>query len=241
MKKVLFALALGAILVAPAMAQVKDVEQVGVRVGPSNFAPLGSTSDCDDTATVSDLQVTLQVTHTWVGDLGISLAHDGTSASIVDRPGQPASTFGCSVDDVDVVLSDGGSGSVEDACNAGVPAISGNLTPSPDALSAFNGQSLSGDWTLTILDNAGGDTGSLTGWCVAEGAGGTCCNSNNVAIPDNLTGEATDTITVGGGTGTTTGGGTGTPATSTWGVMLLIALFMGVSLFFLRKRGELGA
>ena len=37
------------------------------------------------------------------------------------------------------------------------------------------------------------------------------------------------------------GGGGGVPATSTWGVILLIALFMTVSLFYLRKRGSQNA
>jgi hypothetical protein len=39
----------------------------------------------------------------------------------------------------------------------------------------------------------------------------------------------------GGGDG---GDGGGVPATSTWGVILLIALFMGVSLFYLRRRAN---
>ena len=37
------------------------------------------------------------------------------------------------------------------------------------------------------------------------------------------------------------GGGGGVPATSTWGVILLVALFMTVSLFYLRKRGSQNA
>ena len=41
-----------------------------------------------------------------------------------------------------------------------------------------------------------------------------------------------------GGSGTGDGGGGAVPATNTWGVILLIALFMGISIFYLRRRAN---
>ena len=78
----------------------------------------------------------------------------------------PASTTGCSANDINATLSDEGSPAVEGMCNGTPPAISG--TPSPNnPLSAFDGQSANGTWRLTASDNAGIDTGTVTRWCIA--------------------------------------------------------------------------
>ena len=228
MKKGLLALAL-ILIVAPAMAQVKDLSQVDQRLGPPNFSPLGGTNcfsgcpipdadpgGCTATGnigggtTITNLTVRIQATHTWCGDLQFQLTHDdtATSAMLIDRPGYVTSGFGCSGDDYDVVLNDANPNSVEDECADAVPAIAGDLSPFPDALAAFNGEDIGGDWSMLVIDNAGGDTGSLGEWCVDE------------------------TVAADGD------GGTSTPATSTWGVIALIALFMGISLFYLRRRGS---
>ena len=44
-----------------------------------------------------------------------------------------------------------------------LPAIGGSFTPN-NPLSVFNGESTMGDWTITVSDNAGGDTGTLNSW-----------------------------------------------------------------------------
>ncbi len=221
----------------PALAQIKDSAQVGQRVGPPVFGPLGD-QGCDVGAGITDLRVTLQVTHTWVGDLDFVLTHDdtGTSAKIVDRPGEPLlGAFGCDGDDIDAILYDTApGGDVEDQCAGGVPTINGEFTPSPDALSAFSGETLDGSWTLAVTDNAGGDGGSLNTWCLGEGAGGVCCSSPGLGTQDNAT--VSDTLVIAGG-----GGEPPVPATSTWGVIALMALFLGVSLYFLRRRSSASA
>ena len=233
----LVAFFVGMLVSGPALAQQKDVADIGSRLGPPDFGPLGDRGACDVGAGITDLRVTLQVTHTWVGDLDFNLSHDdtGTSALIVNRPGEPAlGAFGCDGDDIDAILFDGAlGGDVEDQCAGAVPTIDGEFTPSPDALSAFAGESLSGDWTLTVIDNAGGDTGTLDTWCLAEGTGGTCCSSPGTAIQDNT---ISDTLALGGGDGEPP-----VPATSTWGVIALMALFMGVSVYFLRRRSNASA
>ncbi len=123
---------------------------------------------------LTDLNVYLDVSHTWVGDLAFSLQHvdTGTTAGILDRPGVPASTFGCSGNNIDATLDDEGTdGDAETTCLAGDPTLSGSLVPgdppSTSLLAAFDGENLSGDWLLSISDNAGGDTGTLNQWCLA--------------------------------------------------------------------------
>lgn len=117
--------------------------------------------------TIDDLDISLVATHTWVGDLRFDLTHvdTATTVTIYDQPGVPASTFGCAGDDLDAVMDDEAATPVEDECGAGVPSIAGSFIPN-NALSAFDGEDSSGTWRITVSDNAGGDTGTLTEWCV---------------------------------------------------------------------------
>ena len=161
--------------------------------------------------TVSGLGVGLQVVHVWIGDLIATLDNGTDSATIMDQPGFPADpTWGCSADDVDATISDAGSPPVEDVCNwPGPPGIGGNPGSAPDALAVFNGASLDGDWTMTLTDAYEPfSDGTFERWCL----------TNNFDAPGE--GEGTPQ----------------TPATSTWGVIAMIVLFLGVSLFFLRRR-----
>lgn len=120
---------------------------------------------------LTDLDVLVDATHTWVGDLIFTLTHveSGTSVTFYDRPGVPTSTFGCSGDNLPGVHADdeGADGSFEDACLSATPAFTpdGHYTPN-NPLSVFDGESLEGTWTLNVSDNAGGDTGTLNQWCL---------------------------------------------------------------------------
>jgi subtilisin-like proprotein convertase family protein len=113
--------------------------------------------------TIDDLNVGLDISHTWVGDLKLTLTSpDNTKVVIMDRPGSPPSLFGCSGDNVYAVLDDEGTDPVETTCFSD-PAITGTLIPNY-ALTAFNGQDGAGTWTLDIEDFFGGDDGTLHDW-----------------------------------------------------------------------------
>jgi lysyl endopeptidase len=116
---------------------------------------------------LEDLDVQVEITHTWVGDLIVNLTHveSGTSIDLIDRPGVPGSTFGCSGDNINALLDDAAPQPVETQCAAGVPTINGTFSPN-QPLSAVNGESLAGTWRLTVSDRAGGDTGTLQRWCL---------------------------------------------------------------------------
>ncbi|MEX1309945.1 MAG: S8 family serine peptidase, partial [Candidatus Sulfomarinibacteraceae bacterium] len=118
---------------------------------------------------LTDLKVHIDASHTWVGDLIFTLEHiGGATATLIDRPGVPATTVGCGEDDIDVVVDDQGTGDIESQCDIG-PAISGYRIggdPPSSVLSAFIGEDLGGDWMLTVSDNELQDTGSLLNWCL---------------------------------------------------------------------------
>ncbi|PKA83687.1 putative secreted protein (Por secretion system target) [Ulvibacter sp. MAR_2010_11] len=127
-------------------------------------AGISTTLNVTDDFTISDLNVDLNISHTWVGDVIVTIqSPGGTSVTILDQPGVPASTFGCSGDNIVASLDDEAGSPVEDECGAGVPTISGSFTPN-NPLSAFDGESTLGVWTLTVSDNAGGDTGTINSW-----------------------------------------------------------------------------
>ncbi|PCJ28545.1 MAG: hypothetical protein COA97_00960 [Flavobacteriales bacterium] len=109
----------------------------------------------------------LMLTHTWVGDIAATLTSPlGTTIQLFDGPGIPASTYGCAGDDLDVSFSDAAastSNDFENMCN-NAPAINGAFQPMA-AFSAFNGESITGTWTLTILDSYTAlDDGVLNAW-----------------------------------------------------------------------------
>jgi hypothetical protein len=90
------------------------------------------------------------------------------------------------------------------------------------------------DWAeFSYAGAQGGGAGRLALRYFVSSAGPAGVNSNYIGV---------DSFNVdSGGDGGGDGGGGGVPATSTWGVILLIALFMTVSLFYLRKRGSQNA
>ena len=140
---------------------------------PSLAIPDDNPTGVTDSLTVGalgsilDLNVAITATHTWVGDLFFALEHvdTGTSVTIIDRPGKPASYYGCDGYDIDATLDDEAATPVEDECASTTPSISGSFFPS-NPLSGFDGQGMTGTWTLTVSDNAGYDTGTLDRWCL---------------------------------------------------------------------------
>ena len=86
------------------------------------------------------------------------------------------------------------------------------------------------EWTEFAYNDLGvSGNGRLALRYFVTSAGPAGVNSNYIGI---------DSFVVDSGGGDGGDGGGGVPATSTWGVILLIALFMTVSLFYLRKRGQ---
>jgi subtilisin-like proprotein convertase family protein len=118
---------------------------------------------------IGDLEVALDITHTWVGDLVVRLTHveSNTVVTLLDRPGttDPLSGFGCDGDDIDATLSDAAASAVEEACAVASPAISGSFRPN-ELLSAFDGEPIWGTWQLTVDDAIESDAGQLVSWCL---------------------------------------------------------------------------
>jgi subtilisin-like proprotein convertase family protein len=142
--------------------------------------PVGTTSTTSSLAVAGrtgylyDLNVSADMTHSWVGDLLFTLTHQdtGTTVTFIDRPGVPATTYGCASDNILATLDDEAWLAVESQCSSSPPAINGTLVPN-NPLSVFDGESPNGTWVLTVTDAyPTSDGGTLNGWsvilCVAE-------------------------------------------------------------------------
>jgi subtilisin-like proprotein convertase family protein len=113
---------------------------------------------------LSDVDVRVQIQHTYVGDLKVWLEHpDGTLVTLLDRPGVPASTYGCGDNDMNVTFDDASGYVLETHCAGSTPWYTGVAGP-VGSLASLNGKSSAGEWKLHVSDNAGADTGSIVDW-----------------------------------------------------------------------------
>jgi len=136
----------------------------------------GSTTDSiivgEPTGMIVDVDVFLDISHTSIGDLRVTLDHSGSAAgeTIINRPGSDGYTIGCRSDDILATVDDEAGLNAETMCFAASPAIRdavvGGDPIDNTLLRAFDGPDGLGTWTLTVSDNARLDTGALNEWCV---------------------------------------------------------------------------
>lgn len=122
-----------------------------------------------DTFAIEDLDLTITgFRHNWIGDIAVELEHNGVSVTLFDRPGYPDHALGFLYDvDGDYTFDDealvswelvnGGSNSTSFVIPVGSYA-------GEEALSAFDGMSVAGEWTLRVTDFASFEQGSFSGW-----------------------------------------------------------------------------
>jgi subtilisin-like proprotein convertase family protein len=136
--------------------------------------PGGTIPDNDSNGTISTMRLPfaltdldvgpLNIAHSWVGDLAIDLnPPTGPARRILDRPGVPATPFGCSADNIGALIldDDGPSIDAEDTCSLTGDALAGRLRPT-DLLNVVDGLPISGTWTFTVRDVSVNDFGIVS-------------------------------------------------------------------------------
>jgi subtilisin-like proprotein convertase family protein len=157
----------------PAPPADLDFSSGNVHLAVSTSVDAISVIQVGGSGVIADLDVGILITHTYVGDLWVTLTHVDTRTvvTIIDHPGSAVyppdgsttGDFGCQYNDIDATLNDEVSALVEDQCRSTSPAISGSVRPN-NPLRAFDGENLSGTWRLTVYDEATGDSGFLESW-----------------------------------------------------------------------------
>ena len=103
---------------------------------------------------IEDLDVSIDISHTWNADLDVSL--ESPSGTVADL----FSDVGGSGDDIDIVLDDESSNTLPTSNTT----LTGDYQPETDPLSVFDGEIAAGTWTLTVVDDANQDGGTINEW-----------------------------------------------------------------------------
>lgn len=108
--------------------------------------------------TIGDMSVNLGITHTWIGDLIVSLVGPASIGSPViklfENPCDNNRNINCILDD-----------SGDAPLCSGIPAISGNIAPL-EALSSLNSLPADGVWTLRVVDPFNEDGGTIDNFSI---------------------------------------------------------------------------
>jgi len=143
-----------------------------VAIPDNNTGGVSSDIVIGASGTISDVNLDLDITHTYIGDLTISVSFNGTTVLLAD----PANT--CSSNNItNVTFDDASSNGAFSAntCTGGTndsPAYTGTYN-AENPLSVFNGMNQAGTWTITVVDGANQDTGTLDDWCLEITSTGT--------------------------------------------------------------------
>ena len=112
-----------------------------------------STIVITDAYCIGDVDIELDLTHTYIGDLEVDVTSpEGTTVRLHDRSGGGA-------DDLHMYYDEQG----------------GDLPEGPGSLADWEGEIVTGTWTMTVTDNAGADTGTLDHWALKIASSGESC------------------------------------------------------------------
>jgi len=109
-----------------------------------------------DDAEIVDVDVEVHVTHTFDGDIELSLiGPDGTEVILSNRNGGSGNNYNGTIFDDEAAT----------AIGQGSAPFSGSFRPD-EPLSVFDGMVATGEWRLRVEDHAGIDTGTIDSWSI---------------------------------------------------------------------------
>jgi len=125
-----------------------------VNIPDNNATGINSVINILETSEITDVNVTVNLTHTWDEDLILTLiAPNGTEVLLSNRNGGNGDNYTSTVFDSDAT----------DLIENGSAPFTGTFVPEGD-LDALVGSFSGGNWTLNVSDNAGQDTGIINSW-----------------------------------------------------------------------------
>lgn len=126
------------------VAATHSQSAAGAAIPDNNTTGISPTMAVAPVGTVSSVKVSVDIAHTWRGDLEVSLIHpDGTTVKLFDGPrGDSTANLITSFPD---------------------------QTASIQALTVLNGKACNGTWKLKVRDLAAADTGTLASWRLVLG------------------------------------------------------------------------
>jgi len=126
------------------------VFEVNLPIPDNDSNGVTDTQSIDVSNEILDVDVDVKINHTFISDLTIDVEHNATTVRLWDRQ--------CGENEnIDVIFDDEGEPVVCDS------PTTGRFQPA-QPLSAFDGQDLFGDWTITVADNEATNIGTLVQW-----------------------------------------------------------------------------
>jgi len=143
-------------------------EDVPLIIAEDSQATYTATITIPDDFAISAVTTSMEVAHTWVGDLDALLqSPQGQEISLFDQPGTETSNFGCDGDNLLLTFDDTAENDAsvlaETCGDQGGYAINGTFQPI-EPLGSLAGSSSLGVWSLSITDYFDQDGGQLESW-----------------------------------------------------------------------------
>ena len=150
---------------APGVAAT-DFTGAGYAIPDNNAAGAQSSVSVGNIGWVTSATISLNDWyHTWVGDLIVTLSHNGTDVAVLNRPGGVGNSANV---DGNFTFADTGVNPFTASVPIPIGAIMSPGLYHPDnPLSIFSGADASGTWTLNIADIVTIDTGRLGSWTLS--------------------------------------------------------------------------
>lgn len=128
-----------------------------------------------ETVLITDVNLTLNVTHPWIGDLTVSLTSpNGTEITLISSRTDDGNNYSNTTFDDDA----------SSLINTGSAPFTGSFRPE-QPLSIFNSEFSNGNWLLKIVDSGPADIGTLDNWSI-EICGSPPSDSDADGVFDNI-------------------------------------------------------
>lgn len=152
---------------------VRGENATGQNIPDNNPAGISSKISIAAAGTIKQLKISVDITHTYIGDLIVELtAPGGSKALLHNRTGAGADNL-----------------------------LTSFATPGTSSLAPLVGKNVQGDWILSVRDVAGQDVGKLNRWSIEAAVEGAATIARGEArpqlsIPDNTPAGVTSTIPI---------------------------------------------
>jgi len=178
-KKTLSLFAVSLLVAFSAQAVVTRTDNAALAIAPDN----GCTDDANGTGlggltrtiiftevgTISDANVSIDITHTWRADVqaGLSYSVGGGTIVLANNHDTSGDNYLATFDSGAAALCSANSATTCGATNTTGACATTVAVCQPNAsLNAYNGLTSPGTWTLTLCDRAAADTGTLNSWAM---------------------------------------------------------------------------
>ena len=185
---------------------------------PAGASSTAALSGVPEGAMLDDSNVEISITHTWGGDLNITLT--SPTGESIDLISENETNGNVDLTNTTITFSDNGTGFADSDLDAECEGEDNSCSVIPndgsytfaDLLAdlATNGSDPNGDWVLSISDNANLDTGELLSWSImvdytveVEGEQGDCSLSDECGATGSVTATFIATDDCGNSTSTT--------------------------------------